>query len=135
MLVLDASAAVDLLLAHPVDERLVARVGDDGDLHAPHLIDVEVLSALRRLVATGELTAEVAAVARRHFGELPIERYPHTHLVDRMWELRHSITAYDATYVALAELLGCPLVTTDIRLARATAHRVTVEGHGPSAER
>ena len=93
-------------------------------MHAPHLVDVEVLSALRRLVASSELTAARAGEAITDLLDLPIERYPHDILVPRVWELRENFSAYDASYVALAEAVAdepVPLLTADARLARAVA--------------
>ncbi|HJU01798.1 MAG TPA: type II toxin-antitoxin system VapC family toxin [Actinomycetes bacterium] len=130
MLVVDTSAVVATLVGRPPVPRLVDRLGTDGDLHAPHLLDVELLHALRRLVRTGELSQERAADARADFAELAVVRYGHEALADRTWELRDSLTAYDATFVALAEALGVPLVTCDARLARAPGHRAAVELFG-----
>ena len=127
MLVVDTSAVVAALVGRPPDRRLADRLGTDGDLHAPHLLDVELFHALRRLVRTGELTRERAADARADFAELAVVRYGHEALADRSWELRDSLTAYDATFVALAEALEVPLVTCDARLARAPGHRAAVE--------
>jgi predicted nucleic acid-binding protein len=115
------------LVARRPNAALGARLASDGDLHAPHLIDVELVHALRRLVYRGELAGDRAQAARQDFGDLPIGRYPHVALVDRMWELRDDLTAYDAPFIALSEALGVPLVTTDARLARAPGHRAEVE--------
>ena len=92
---------------------------DDGDLHAPHLIDVEILHALRGLVRSGRLSADRAQDVRIDFNDLAITRYGHQPLADRIWTLRENLTAYDATFVALAEALQVPLITCDARLARA----------------
>jgi predicted nucleic acid-binding protein len=127
VLVIDTSAVVAALVGRPTDSRLVDRLGNDGDLHAPHLLDVELLHALRRLVRTGQLTQERAADARADFAELTVVRYGHQPLADRAWDLRDSLTAYDATFVALAEALEVPLVTCDARLARASGDRAAVE--------
>ena len=81
----------------------------------------------RRLVRDRQLSEDRAADARADFAALTITRYEHTVVADRVWELRHSLTAYDATFVALAELLDAPLVTFDARLARAPGHTATVE--------
>ena len=92
------------------------------DLHAPHLLDVEVLSALRRVVARGDAEPERAQAAVADLLALPIERYAHDLLAWRVWALRDNFSAYDATYVALSEALsddGVPLLTTDARLASA----------------
>jgi predicted nucleic acid-binding protein len=130
MLVVDASALTELILGRPagtiVGEHLVHH---RFAVHAPHLVDVEVLSALRRLVASGEATAERAGEAIADVQDLPIERYPHDILVTRIWQLRENFSAYDASYVALAEGVGdepVPLLTADRRLARATNEHTDV---------
>lgn len=127
MLVVDASAALDVLLGKEPDSTLAQRISQDGDLHVPHLIDVEILSALRRLVRTKEVSADRAADAQLDFADLPMIRYPHQELADRIWQLRDNLTAYDATYVALAEVLETPLVTCDGKLAGARGHRAAIE--------
>ena len=131
MLVVDTSAVVAALVGRPPDRRLTDRLGADGDLHVPHLLDVELLHALRRLVRTGQLSEERAADARADFAELAVVRYGHQPLADRAWELRDDLTAYDATFVALAEALAVPLVTCDARLARAPSHRAVELFPGP----
>jgi len=123
MLVVDASAVAELLLGRLAAERVGQHFGDHGfDLHAPHLIDVEVLSALRRVVASGEASPTRADEAVTDLLDLPIERYPHEVLVPRVWQLRENFSTYDATYLALAEAVAeepVPLLTADARLARA----------------
>jgi predicted nucleic acid-binding protein len=93
---------------------------------APHLIDLEVLSALRRLVARREFPAARAPEVLTGLQELGIVRYQVTDLLDRIWQLRDSLTPYDAAYVALSETLEVPLITTDQRLMRARGHRAEV---------
>lgn len=127
MIVVDTSAVIGVLAGQPRVARLVDRVIDDGDLQAPHLIDVEFQHALRRLVVAGAINDDRAADARMDFADLTIVRYPHVSLADRMWELRHNVSAYDAAFLALAEALGAPLVTCDARLARAPGHAAAVE--------
>jgi predicted nucleic acid-binding protein len=97
-----------------------SRIGRDGDLHAPHIVDLEVASQLRRAVSAGALDARRAEAGVDDLGALRITRYSHTIFLKRVWELRDNVTAYDAAYVALAEVLGVPLVTADKRLSRAS---------------
>jgi predicted nucleic acid-binding protein len=127
VLVVDTSAVLEALAAREPPEGLIERLAGDGDLHAPHLIDVEILHALRRLTAHGELSDERAADARADFRELALVRYPHVELSDRIWELRHNMTAYDAAFVALAESLEVPLITCDGRLTTAPGPTARVE--------
>ena len=123
MLVVDASAITELLLGRPAGRAVEQRLRDhDFDLHVPHLLDVEVLSALRRVVAAGDASPERADDAVIDLLDLPLERYPHDGLTRRIWPLRENFSAYDATYVALAEAIadqGAPLLTADARLAHA----------------
>ena len=130
MLVVDASALTELLLGRRSGEIVGEHLARHRfALHAPHLVDVEVLSALRRLVASGEATAERAAGAIADLLDLPIERYAHDILVPRIWQLRENFSAYDASYVALAEGVAdepVPLLTADARLARAVATHAEV---------
>lgn len=128
MIVLDASAAVELLLGTPVGAQVAARLqAEGGPAHAPHLIDVEVASALRRGVARRLVDQTRAAEALEDLGDLAVVRYPHGPLLARVWELRAGLSPYDATYVALAEQLDAPLVTRDARLGRAGGHGARVE--------
>ena len=127
MLVLDTSAALAVLASRHPEPALVERLAGDGELQAPHLIDVELLNALRGLVAGGGLSEDRAADVRDDFADLSIVRCGHELLADRMWELRHNLTAYDAAFVALAEALGVPLVTCDARLAASPGHDAHVE--------
>ena len=127
-MVLDASAAVELLLNTPPGRRVSSRLNDETEvIHAPHLIDIEVAQVLRRHVLHGLVTDARAVRALDRWRDLDIERYPHTPLLDRVWQLRHNVSAYDAVYVALAEALTIPLVTGDARLARAPGLNVRIE--------
>ena len=119
MLVLDTSALLAALADARPDPMLVQRLGDDGDLHAPHLIDIEILHALRGLVRAGKLSADRAQDVRSDVAALAITRYGHEPLADRIWALRENLTAYDAAFVALSEALKVPLITCDARLASA----------------
>ena len=89
----------------------------------PHLVDAEVVSVLRRHVTAGLLAAGEARAALNVWKRLGLIRYPLVPLMDRIWELRSAVTAYDAAYVALAEALDCPLVTADARLSAANGLR------------
>ena len=120
MIVLDASALVELILDTPTGQLVAARIADPAeDLHAPHLADIEVVQALRRYVREGEIDASAAAVALDDFRALDLQRYAHEPLLERVWELRKNLTAYDAVYVALAEVLDSILLTCDGPLSRA----------------
>jgi len=131
MLVVDASAIAELVLARPAAEEIERHIAAHRyAMHAPQLLDIEVLSALRRVVASGEASSLRAAEAVTDLLDLPVERYPHDGLVPRAWELRDNFSAYDAVYLALAEALlegGVPLLTADTRLARAVGQHSDVE--------
>jgi predicted nucleic acid-binding protein len=128
MIVVDASAVLEVLLATPaaaaVRDRLFA---PDESLHAPHLLDVEVAQVLRRYAAAGELDDERGRKALGDLGDMPVIRYPHDVLFPRIWELRQNLTAYDAVYIALAEALSATLITRDARLVSAPGHQARVE--------
>jgi predicted nucleic acid-binding protein len=127
VIVADASAIVDVLLDSEAGE-VTARLFDaDETLHAPHLLDVEVVSAVRRMMARRAVVTEHGSLAVALLPRLPITRYPHEPLLPRMWELRDHLTAYDAAYVALAEALDAPLITRDAKLARTSGHRAAIE--------
>jgi len=128
VIVLDASAVVELLLNTPAAEGLADRVFDPAEAPAaPELLDVEVLQVLRRYARTGELSPERAHQAVDDLVDLPIARYSHHPLLERVWKLRDNLTAYDATYVALAEALEATLLTRDGRLASAPGHQARIE--------
>lgn len=127
MIVLDASAAVDLLLERLRGAWVAARIATEPSLHAPHLLDLEVASTLRKRERLGEIPAARGAAALADLSALPLTRYPTTALLSRIWQLRGTLTPYDAAYVALAEALDAPLVTTDDCLARSTGHRARIE--------
>ena len=120
MIVLDASAIVELLLNTPTGRALATRIADPAlGLHVPHLADVEVAQALRRYAKEGEIDLAAAAAALEDLRALDLQRHAHEPLLDRIWELRQNLSAYDAVYLALAEGLDTVLVTCDGRLARA----------------
>jgi predicted nucleic acid-binding protein len=122
VIVLDASAALSALL-----NAGAARHHSAGQqLHAPHLIDSELANGLRRRVAAGDISADAAWRALRVWRRLGLTRYPVFALLHRVWELRDNLSAYDASYVALAELLGSTLVTADGRLSRAPGPRCPI---------
>lgn len=128
MIVLDASALVELLLDTPAGRSIAARIANpDLALHVPHLADVEVAQALRRYAKDGELDAGAAVAALEDLRSLDLQRHAHEPLLDRIWQLRQNFSAYDAVYVALAEVLDCVLLTCDGRLARAPGVRRRVE--------
>lgn len=128
MIVLDASVALEVLLRTPAATRLLDRLfGEARPIHAPHLLDLEVAQVLRRYAARGQLTIRRGLAALELLAAFPLTRHPHAPLLPRIWALRHRLTAYDAAYVALAEVLGATLLTRDERLARAGGHRARVE--------
>ena len=128
MIVLDASVLVELLLDTPIGQAVATRVADPAvGLHVPHLADIEVAQALRRYVRDGELGAADAADAFENLRALDLHRHAHEPLLDRVWTLRENLSAYDAVYVALAEVLGTRLLTCDGRLARAPGMARRVE--------
>jgi len=128
LIAVDASALIEVLLRTERGARIEARLLSGRDsLHAPHLVDVEVAQVLRRYEAAGTLSAERGGQALVDLADFPIHRYPHDWLLPRIWELRHNVTAYDAAYLALAELLVAPLMTCDARLASAPGHAVRLE--------
>jgi predicted nucleic acid-binding protein len=128
LIVVDASAIVAMLLKLPGAGLIQDRIaGTDEMIVAPHLIDAEVVHAIRRYVAMGHASAHRGFLAIEDFSDMGIQRYPHGGLLERVWELRDSLTAYDAIYVALAELLEAPLLTRDRRLAAAHGHGARIE--------
>ncbi|WP_019808688.1 type II toxin-antitoxin system VapC family toxin [Saccharomonospora halophila] len=123
MRVIDAGVIVELLAGKLDPDRL-----GDEELAAPHLIDSEVTQVLRGLVRRGSLSEEQGDLALNGFSRLALERFPADPLRPRMWALRHNLSAYDATYVALAETLrATALLTTDVRLANAPGPRCPIE--------
>jgi predicted nucleic acid-binding protein len=127
VIVLDASAVIEFLLNSTAGHLVASRIATARGLHAPHLLDLEVTNVYRRYTAAGYLAAERAALALTALSQLPLRRHGHAFLLERVWALRGVLTAYDAAYVALAEVLGAPLVTLDARLARAGGHGAKIE--------
>jgi len=128
MIVVDASALLEVLLRTPAAQAVEGRLFDPGEtLHTPHLLDVEVAQVISRYAAKGEIDGERGGAALDDLAIFPLHRYPHDLLLPRVWELRNNLTAYDAVYVALAEALEAPLLTRDRRLAAAAGHCATIE--------
>jgi len=128
VIVLDASAAIEWLMQSPAGGRIDKRIFSPTEsLHVPHLLDLEVAQVLRRYVRDKSLSAQRGQEALEDFAGLPLNRYPHDFLIPRVWDLRATFTAYDAVYVALAELLNAPLVTCDSKVASASGHHANVE--------
>ena len=128
MIVLDASAAVEWLLGRAGADGVRRHLQDPGTtVHAPALLGVEVASALRGLVLVGKVGAARARAALEDLVDLGVETYDPTDLLPRVLDLRDNVTAYDAAYLALAEVLEAPLVTADARLAGVPGVRAEVE--------
>ncbi|MDJ0376121.1 type II toxin-antitoxin system VapC family toxin [Cryobacterium sp. PH31-L1] len=127
MIVVDCAAVVDVLTAAAGTDELRARLASE-ELHAPTLLDYEIVSALRGLVLAGQLTATRAQDLLTDFEDLPIRRWESADVLRRRaCQLRDNLSAYDAAYVVLAEALGCTLLTRDARLARSSGHSVVIE--------
>jgi predicted nucleic acid-binding protein len=130
MIVLDASVVVELLTnGAPADSLRRDLAGRDESFIVPHLLDVEVVSAIRSLVAGQRIDSHRSDRILTDLAALPAERYAHTPLIGRIWELRHNFTAYDATYIALAEATGAILYTCDEKLSRGHRARVALFTH------
>ena len=127
MLVVDASCLYETLVGGERAEPIRARLAADEDQAAPHLVDAEVLSLVRRDLLRGTLDATAAQQAVDDLADWPGLRYAHGPLLARAWALRHELRAWDALYVALAEALGASLLTLDGRLARARGPACAVE--------
>lgn len=128
MIVLDASAAAEWLLGRPLGDLVRARIADpDETLHAPHLLTIEVAQVVRRYVAAGHLDAARGALALEDLAALDVSLHAHEPLLSRIWQMRDDVTAYDAAYLALAEVLDATLLTLDAKLASAPGHRARCE--------
>jgi predicted nucleic acid-binding protein len=125
MIVLDASVVVHLLTRSSLAPSIQAElVGSNESFIAPHLIDVEVMSALRGMLAGQRIDAHRCGQFLAELSALPAARFSHTPLIARIWELRHNFTAYDAAYIALAEATDSVLYTCDEKLQK--GHRAQV---------
>ena len=127
MIVVDASCLYEVVIDTPRAEPIRRRLAEDRDHAAPHVVDVEVFSLVRRDRLAGTLDATLAELAVEDLAAWPGERYGHRALLARAWELHHTVRGWDAAYVALAEVLGATLVTLDQRLANASGPRCTIE--------
>lgn len=130
MIVVDASCLYEVLLDTPNAEAIRDRLSRDPDHAAPHVVDIEVFSLIRRDHLAGTIDATLAALAVDDLRTWPGERFGHRGLLGRAWELRHTIRGWDAAYVALAEVLGATLITLDRRLASAAGPTCPIETPG-----
>jgi predicted nucleic acid-binding protein len=136
LIVLDASAALDFLLRDATNfEWIEQRLDGEGAIAAPHLLDTEVAHVLRKHVLGGKLDENRAAEALGDLQELPVDRYAARPLLERIWDLRHNLSGYDATYVALAEALDAALVTSERRLIDLPAAASPVQIESPRGKR
>jgi predicted nucleic acid-binding protein len=126
LIVVDASALLEVLLRTKAAEEAETWLFGGSTLHAPHLLDLEITQVLRRYVQRGELRSGRAAEALEDLAAFRIERYPHHLFIQRIWSLRENATAYDACYLALAEAIDAPLLTSDRRLATVPGHAAVV---------
>ena len=127
MTVVDASVVVEVLLRSDAGAVLEERLLDGDDpLHAPHMLDVEVAHALRRCALHGDIDGRRGRASLGFLAAMSIERHGHQPLLERMWQLRHNLTACDAAYLALAESLDAPLLTRDSALASVAGHHARV---------
>lgn len=128
MIVVDASCLLELLLNSSRAKRILKVLNDHADeLAAPSLIDVEVCHVLRRYAMLKVISAQRGKEAVEELTEFPMERFQHAVLLSRIWQLRNNLTAYDAAYVALAEVLECALITCDAKLAATKGHHAAIE--------
>jgi len=127
MLVVDASCLAEVVLAGPDAEPVRVRLANDPEQAAPHLVDAEVLGVVRRAHLRGELDGTAAGQAIEDLEAWPATRVDHRPLLARAWQLRHALSAPDALYVALAEMLDVSLLTLDRRVARAEGPRCPIE--------
>lgn len=120
MIVLDASALVEVILRRPGADAIQAIMfAKDVSLHAPHFLDLEVTHVIRRFAACGEIGQDRAVAGLDDLADLQMTKYPHVNLIKPIWALRHNFSVYDAAYVVLADVLGAQFLTLDRRLAAA----------------
>ena len=127
MIVVDASCLYEVVIDTERAESIRTRLAADPDHAAPQVIDIEVFSLIRRDNLTGQLDDTLAGLAVEDLRSWPGERYGHRALLERAWELRHTVRGWDAAYVALAEALDATLVTLDQRLSNALGPRCPIE--------
>lgn len=127
MIVVDASCLYEVVIDSPRAEVIRQRLAADPDHAAPHIIDIEVFSLIRRDRLAGTIDATFAQLAVDDLATWPGERYGHRALLARAWDLHPNIRGWDAAYVTLAEVLGATLITLDKRLASATGPRCPIE--------
>lgn len=126
MIVADASVILEVLLRTPIGTEIEKQLFAPGEtIHVPHLTDLEVLQVLRRYSKNTVLSAVRARQAIEDYTDMPLNRYPHVVLLQRVWDLRHNFTAYDAAYIALAEALDASLMTCN-RAFATRGHRARV---------
>jgi predicted nucleic acid-binding protein len=128
LIVLDASAAIDWLLQTTAGQEIETRIFSRGEsLHAPHLLDLEVVQVMRRMVRESTVSAQRAQQMIGDFLDLRVTRYTHELFLPHIWRLRNNFSAYDAAYVSLTEELHATLITRDGRLASASRRLISVE--------
>ncbi|MGB3054506.1 MAG: type II toxin-antitoxin system VapC family toxin [Acidimicrobiales bacterium] len=127
VIIVDASCLYEVLVDTPRSESIRTRMGQDSEQAAPHVVDIEVFSLIRRDFLSGSLDSTAAALAVADLRMWPGERYGHRGLLSRAWELRENVRGWDAAYVALAEALDATLITLDGRLARAEGPTCRIE--------
>jgi predicted nucleic acid-binding protein len=127
VIVVDASAMVEWLLQTPIGLRVESRAISDGNICVPHLVDLEIAQALRKLVRARKIGITLGKQALDDYRDLDLTRYAHEGFLPRIWDLRGSCTAYDAVYITLAESLSAALITHDRKLALARGHSAQIE--------
>ncbi len=127
MIVIDSSAAVELICDSATGRKVAERIAEADSLHAPHLIDLEVANALRKLALRSKTDASQCYARLQLFLCLQIDRHEHQVLLPRIWQLRNNLPAYDAAFVALAEVLEAPLLTCDRGLAHGPTESARIE--------